>query len=303
MKALKFLLFFVFVSTGFVGFGQVKEFDKLEMLYDQANYKMVYRKANALLDNPEFDFSLIPTYYKSLALFQLSQQPAWYKRNPESLEEAKLLFTKVKNSKDGTRIFNAHIFELAALKKDLYSWSDDLKRESKFQQLEQLKDILEGLFENVPDIESDKEIDSKDIIIETTDPNESKELSSLRENLLKQAKKQLGTPYQSAGNDPKGFDCSGFTSYIHKLEGKQIPRRAVDQHAASKKLKQKQVQTGDLIFFDSGAGINHVGMIVSAKGEPLLMIHASSSKGIVITEVETSSYWSKRIAGFGTFIE
>ena len=33
------------------------------------------------------------------------------------------------------------------------------------------------------------------------------------------------------------------------------------------------------------------------------MIHASSSKGIVITNVEESEYWLKRIYGFGTFVE
>jgi hypothetical protein len=32
------------------------------------------------------------------------------------------------------------------------------------------------------------------------------------------------------------------------------------------------------------------------------MIHASTSKGIVITEIEKSDYWLKKLAGFGTFV-
>jgi type IV pilus assembly protein PilQ len=44
------------------------------------------------------------------------------------------------------------------------------------------------------------------------------------------------------------------------------------------------------------------GLIVSGKGQPLVMIHASSSRGIVITEIEKSEYWKKRVAGFGTYI-
>jgi hypothetical protein len=43
-------------------------------------------------------------------------------------------------------------------------------------------------------------------------------------------------------------------------------------------------------------------MIVSEKGKPLVMIHASSSKGIVLTELEKSTYWMSRLAGFGTFM-
>ncbi|MEY3425146.1 MAG: hypothetical protein RL679_504, partial [Bacteroidota bacterium] len=80
------------------------------------------------------------------------------------------------------------------------------------------------------------------------------------------------------------------------------PRRAVDQHENSKKIKEKNAQKGDLIFFDNGSGISHVGMIVSEKGKPLVMIHASSSKGVILTELEKSDYWMKRIYGFGTFV-
>ena len=53
-------------------FGQNPKFDKLEMLFDQGHYKRVYRKANRLIDDPEFDFSYLPKYYKSLSLLQLS---------------------------------------------------------------------------------------------------------------------------------------------------------------------------------------------------------------------------------------
>jgi cell wall-associated NlpC family hydrolase len=56
------------------------------------------------------------------------------------------------------------------------------------------------------------------------------------------------------------------------------------------------------VFFDSGSGISHVGLIISEKGKPLVMIHASSSKGVIITEIEQSDYWLTRLCGFGTFM-
>jgi cell wall-associated NlpC family hydrolase len=126
--------------------------------------------------------------------------------------------------------------------------------------------------------------------------------SKEREAIIEYAKKQLGVQYVWAGNDPSGFDCSGFTGYVMKEFGKDLPRRAVDQFETSQKIKEKNVQKGDLVFFDNGSGISHVGMIISDKGKPLVMIHASSSKGIIVTEIEQSDYWLTRLKGFGTYV-
>ena len=156
---------------------------------------------------------------------------------------------------------------------------------------------MDGLFDGIPDIENQGEI--VDFRGEET---EEDAYFKERQKIIDYAKKQIGTPYVWAGNSPPGFDCSGFTCYVMKEFGKELPRRAVDQHENSKKIKEKNAQKGDLIFFDNGSGISHVGMIVSEKGKPLVMIHASSSKGVILTELEKSDYWMKRIYGFGTFV-
>ena len=75
---------------------QIAEFDKLEMYYAQQHYKTVYRKANRLLDQPEYDYSLLPKFYKALSLFQLAQNEHWLIRKPAALDEATLLFTEVR---------------------------------------------------------------------------------------------------------------------------------------------------------------------------------------------------------------
>jgi hypothetical protein len=291
---------FVFVLVVFVGsvsWGQVREFDKLEMFYAHGHYKSVYRKASRLLDIPDYDYSQVPTFYKSLALFQLSQNEYWLIRNPKALEEAGLLFRQIKKSSDGKKILEAHVYEIAYLKADLISWAEDLKRRDKKTEFENLQKVMNGLFDGIPDIENQGEIvDFKGE--ETEEDAYFKE----RQKIIDYAKKQIGTPYVWAGNSPPGFDCSGFTCYVMKEFGKELPRRAVDQHENSKKIKEKNAQKGDLIFFDNGSGISHVGMIVSEKGKPLVMIHASSSKGVILTELEKSDYWMKRIYGFGTFV-
>lgn len=294
---------FVFILVVFVGsesWTQVREFDKLEMFYAQGHYKSVYRKASRLLDIPDYDYSQVPTFYRSLALFQLSQNEYWLNRSPKALEEAGQLFRQIKKSSDGKKILEAHVYEIAYLKADLISWAEDLKRRDKITEFENLQKVMDGLFDGIPDLENQGEIvDFKEVDLED---QKGDSYFKERQKIIDYAKKQIGTPYVWAGNSPTGFDCSGFTCYVMKEFGKVIPRRAIDQHQNSRKIKEKNVQKGDLIFFDNGSGISHVGMVVSEKGKPLVMIHASSSKGVIITELEKSDYWMKRLSGFGTFV-
>lgn len=119
------------------------------------------------------------------------------------------------------------------------------------------------------------------------------------QQLLKEAQKYIGVPYKAAGADPSGFDCSGFTCYVFEKQGVQLPRRAMDQFNFCEAIEPEKVKAGDLVFFSNGSQINHVGILISEKGAPKQMIHSSSSIGISIVEIETSSYWQTRIAGYG----
>ncbi|HIP32668.1 MAG TPA: CHAP domain-containing protein [Crocinitomicaceae bacterium] len=276
---------------------QNPKIDKLEMLFSQKHYKRVYRKANRLLDNPEYDFSMMPTYYKSLSLFQLAQNKYWFGRHDQALVDAKRLFLKVKNSENGQKIFNAHMYEIAWLKEDLISWASDLKRMGEGNKFNEVQKVIEQTFGefNLAVLPDEHSHSDESIVVHT-------EVGTVRSDIIKEAKRYIGVPYIWAGASPKGFDCSGFTSYVLSKSGKELPRRSSDQYSSSNKIKQKDVQPGDLVFFSNGQGISHVGIVVSEKGSPLTMIHASSSKGIIITNVEQSTYWSKRLKGFGTYV-
>ncbi|MEY3236930.1 MAG: hypothetical protein RI883_1031 [Bacteroidota bacterium] len=298
MKGLILFVFVVFCVSK--GSAQIREFDKLEVLYAQNHYKMVYRKANTLLDIPDYDFSQIPKFYKAISLFQLCQNDRWLIRHPNALEDAAKMFMEIKKSSDGKKVFDAHIYEISFLKYDLTSWAEDLKRRGQKEEFERLQKVTDGLFDEIPDIDYQGEIAEKDIV--ESDDSEKDLYSKERDKIVEYAKKQLGVPYVWAGNDPTGFDCSGFTGYVMKEFGKELPRRAIDQFDIARKIKEKNVQKGDLVFFDNGSGISHVGMIISDKGKPLVMIHASSSKGIIVTEIEQSDYWLTRLKGFGTYV-
>lgn len=69
-----------------------------------------------------------------------------------------------------------------------------------------------------------------------------------------------GIPYVYGGTTTRGFDCSGFTSYVYRLAGKSIPRTAEAQRAASTKVSNPV--PGDLIFF--GYPAYHVGIYAGA---------------------------------------
>ena len=295
MKGIGILLITFLIS--FIADAQNPRLDKLEMFFDQGHYKKVRRKSSRLLDDPEYDFSMLPAYYKSISLFQLAQNEYWLLTHPKSLDEAKALFLIVKNSNDGEKILNSHMYELAWLKNDMISWAADLKRLGKQKEFEEVQELIDVLFEELPEIDVTP-LDSN--ILDTTIVVEN---PGLRDQILITAKKQLGTPYVWAGSSPDGFDCSGFTSYVMSKNGSKLPRRAVDQFNDAPKVKVKNAQKGDLVFFDNGSGVSHVGIVISEKGSPLMMIHSSSSKGVIVTDVTKSAYWTKRLKGFGTYVD
>lgn len=293
-----FVLFVALFGLQLEASAQNPEFDKLEMYFDQGHYKKVYRRANRLLDKPEYDFSLLPKYYKSMSMLQMSQNIYWALRHPEVMEEAKLLFLEVKKDENATKLFASHSYELVWVKNDLVSWAADLKRMGKTEKFEEVQELIDLLFEGIEGMDATPDgttVEDLDTVV-VANPD-------FREEIVLTAKKQLGVPYVWAGSSPEGFDCSGFTTYVMDKNGKKLPRRAIDQYNDSKKVKEKNVQKGDLIFFDNGSGISHVGIVISDPGEPLTMIHSSSSLGIVITDVTKSDYWTKRIYGFGTYVD
>lgn len=104
----------------------------------------------------------------------------------------------------------------------------------------------------------------------------------LRAAVLELAKEQLGVPYVYGGTSPKGFDCSGFTSFVYKHNGYELARMCSGQMAQGVIVSREGLQAGDLIFFGpSMGGVNHVG-IYAGDGQ---VIHAGG-KGICYAELD-----------------
>ncbi len=117
---------------------------------------------------------------------------------------------------------------------------------------------------------------------------------SVFERMLHTASTQLGTPYRSGGCNPNtGFDCSGFTTWVFNRYGIHLPRSSREQYQVGKEVAKNKLRKGDLVFFRSRRGVNHVGIYL----ENGKFIHsASNGKSVIISHLE-EDYWRTHYAG------
>jgi cell wall-associated NlpC family hydrolase len=103
-----------------------------------------------------------------------------------------------------------------------------------------------------------------------------------------------GAPYRNGGADPRGFDCSGFVTYVFGQHGVAMPRETRRQFEVGAQVDPAGLEPGDLVFFTTVApGASHVGIIVGGDQ----FIHAPSSTGVVRVEHLSSEYWASRFVG------
>jgi len=123
-------------------------------------------------------------------------------------------------------------------------------------------------------------------------PDPAGERKQKRQNDIKKvlnvADSWVGTPYVWGGTSKRGADCSGSIYGVLKEAGYRI-HRLTARKMALKYPKTKDPNPGDLVFFDHGKGIAHVG-ILNAVGQKKNMYHASSSKGFIDSEIN-EYYW------------
>ena len=112
--------------------------------------------------------------------------------------------------------------------------------------------------------------------------------------LVDTAMKLRGVPYRNGGSDPSGFDCSGFVQWVFAQNGVLLPREVREQYTAGRKIDLRDVQPGDLVFFQTvSRGASHVGVVIGGDQ----FVHAPSSTGVVRVERFTADYWTKRFVG------
>lgn len=141
--------------------------------------------------------------------------------------------------------------------------------------------------------ESRKGYEKKDLDIDLS------HLSDKRRMIVEEALSWLGTPYEYAGmSKGSGTDCSGLVMKVYgDVLDAALPRNSARQAEFCDRIELDDVEAGDLVFFATGrdlSKVSHVGIMV----DKVNFVHASTSKGVVISSV-TTDYYSRRLIMYG----
>ena len=122
------------------------------------------------------------------------------------------------------------------------------------------------------------------------------QLSPEQKKLLSTARSYVGTKYKYGGTTKKGMDCSGLICTSYKEIGITLPRTSSAQSDYGKRIYIGELQPGDLVFFGhkpNSKKITHVGMVTKVNKGTITFIHASSSQGVVESDM-TTGWWRDR---------
>jgi cell wall-associated NlpC family hydrolase len=106
----------------------------------------------------------------------------------------------------------------------------------------------------------------------------------------------LGVKYRFGGRSPEtGFDCSGLVAHVfERAWGVFLPRNTSEQRHVGKPVRLKELQPGDLVFYNTrNRPYSHVGIYL---GEGRF-VHAPRTGAHVRVENVHTRYWRSRFNG------
>lgn len=124
--------------------------------------------------------------------------------------------------------------------------------------------------------------------------------TTIKEKMLMEIIKYLGTPYKYGGNTKAGMDCSAFTQIIFKnVFNLNLERSARLQYTQGVVIDiGEELKVGDLVFFNTRKRVTpgHVGIYIGDN----LFAHASTKKGVTITALDYD-YYARNFMGARRF--
>ncbi len=137
--------------------------------------------------------------------------------------------------------------------------------------------------------------ENKNESIDSKIPNKA---PSLVDKIVWTAVSFKGTPYKYGGTNNKGMDCSGLIFTSFKKRKILLPRSSRLMYTKGIHIKLNEAKRGDLLFFKTSRKktVNHVGLITSTEKGKIQFIHATSSKGVLVSYL-SEKYWKRAFVG------
>lgn len=290
--------FFSFLLVS--AFGQSKSVKKSERLYHKGKYEKCIEKVNEYLideqKSPELRQFLV---LSNLALYknaEAEKSNLYLKkavRNWEILQyynQEQIDFSYLQDSL--TRNIQNELLQIGNRESGQYIYFEN-KLAEVFQDTSEYYFALEKLPVFSEQVRS--------IPIDNSQYYTLQKATDKRKKVLELAKKLEGVRYRYGGTDPSGFDCSGFTQYLYKSVGIELPHNAHRQSKIGDVIDLAEAKPGDLVFFRAQPGkstrVSHTGIIYSNDNGNIELIHCSSYDGVIHPKSEdrNSKYWLQRV--------
>lgn len=123
----------------------------------------------------------------------------------------------------------------------------------------------------------------------------------LREDIVRTANQFIGVPYRWGGqSSDTGFDCSGLTMAVYRLNGLELPRSSRQQWKTGRPVDPGKMTTGDLVFFATNGGrrVSHVGIYVGNDK----FLHAPGSGRKIRISSMSNKYYKSRFLGARSYL-
>ncbi len=111
-----------------------------------------------------------------------------------------------------------------------------------------------------------------------------------RAGVVSTALSLIGAPYCYGGKGPGCFDCSGFVSYVYKINGYKVPSTTKELMKIGKKIKHiSELKKGDILIFKIKRKVYHTAIYIG-NGD---FVH-SPKKNTRVRKESLNRYWRKK---------
>lgn len=135
---------------------------------------------------------------------------------------------------------------------------------------------------------------SSSVVIRSSTENKKENTDQIIDKIISAATENIGVRYKTGGTTKSGYDCSGLVYSTFGISDIKLPRSSYEQSKIGVELGQnlKKAKKGDLIFFKTNrrSQINHVGIVTEVEDDEIKFIHASTSKGVIISSMSQTYY-------------